>query len=84
MTLNKKGTPEKIDQVVTGDQEFDQLKSKIAEANNLKRCKSCGQLIAKFDVDNKIINIQRKNLDMIAETSNTLIKCPNCSTINSL
>lgn len=82
--LHKKGTPAKLTDVTTSELEFEKLKNKIAQDNNLKRCTSCGQLLAKFDLDNKIINVQRKNLDIIAEVSRAQIKCPNCHQINTI
>lgn len=83
MAINKRGTSHKIQEVVTGDSSFEKLKKKIAEDNNLKRCK-CGQLLAKFDTENKTINIQKKQLDVIADVQNAMIKCPNCFAINIL
>lgn len=82
--IKKKGTPEKILNVVGTEAEFTKLKSKIAADNNLKRCKSCNQLLAKFDSENKIINVQRKNLDLIADVSNTKVRCPHCQQVNIL
>lgn len=81
--IKKQGTPNKITEVVTGDQEFEQLKSKIAKDNNLKRC-SCGQLLAKFDEKGQTMNIQRRNLDIIAKVTKVTIKCPQCQNITSL
>lgn len=82
--LHKKGTPNKIKEVVTGDTNFDALKNKIAKDNNLKRCRSCGQLLAKFDAENKTINVQKKGLDLIAETSSAQIRCPSCGEVNKV
>lgn len=84
MALYKKGTPTKLTDITTSDKEFEKLKSKIALDNNLKRCNVCGQLLAKFDAGNKTINIQRKNLDIIADVTKAQIKCPNCQSINSI
>jgi phage FluMu protein Com len=83
MSLKKRGTPEKIKEVVKGDDEFDQLKKRIAKDNNLKRC-NCGQLLAKFDSDNKTTNIQRKGLDVIANVTSMQVKCPSCGTVNNI
>lgn len=83
MALHKKGTPAKLTDITTSESEFDKLKDKIAKDNNLKRC-TCGQLLAKFDEDNSTMNIQRKNLDIIAKVTNTRIKCPSCSQINEV
>jgi phage FluMu protein Com len=84
MSISKKGTPQKIKEVVTGDTDFDQLKKRIAKDNNLKRCKSCDQLLAKFDSENKTTNIQRKGLDIIADVTNMQVKCPSCGIVNNL
>jgi hypothetical protein len=81
--IKKKGTPEKIKEVVKGDKEFDELKTRIAKTNNLKRC-PCGQLLAKFSEDNKTTNIQRKGLDIIADVTNMQVKCPACGQINNI
>lgn len=83
MALHKKGTPTKLTDVTTSEKKFEELKSKIANDNNLKRC-TCGQLLAKFDSKDKTLNIQRKNMDIIANVSAAEIKCPGCGTITKL
>lgn len=84
MSLKKVGTPKKILSTAASDLEFEQLKNKIAKDNNLKRCTACSQLLAKFDSDNKIINVQKKNLDLIAEVQNVQVRCPKCQQVNFL
>lgn len=81
--IKKLGTPNKISEVVKTDKDFEKLKNKVAKDNNLRRC-DCGTLLAKFDSGNKIINIQKKKLDFIAEISSGQIKCPNCGSVTNL
>lgn len=84
MALKKIGTSQKISEVTASDAEFEKMKSKIALDNNLKRCGSCGQLLAKFDAENQTMNLQRKSLDVIAKVTDLQVKCPKCKHITSI
>ena len=83
MAIDKKGVAVPIQDVTGSLAAFEKLKNQIAQDNNLKRC-VCGQLLAKLDKDSKMLNIKRKNLDLIAEVSEVKIKCPSCHQVTSL
>jgi len=84
MSLKKIGTPEKIIQTTSSQNEFETMKDKIAKENDLVRCHKCGKLIAKRNKHTGTINIQKSKLDVIAKVSEASIKCPKCGEVNKL
>ena len=82
--FEKKGTPNKIGEIAKNDSEFEDLKQKIANENDLIRCSSCSHLLAKKSADGNI-DIQHKKLSAIASNpSNMEIKCPVCQSVNRI
>lgn len=82
MSINKTGDAQKIKTVVSSEQEFEQLKEKIVAGNKLVRCQRCGKLLAK--VDNDLVSVKRKDIDLVAQVNNLSIKCPVCATVNNI
>jgi len=80
--LHKTGAPSKIRTVASSDVEYEKLKEQVVAANNLMRCAKCGKLLAK--VEGNLVNIKRKDVDIIATASELHVKCPVCGTTNSL
>jgi len=80
--IHKTGTPNKIRTVASNEQDFENIKNKIIKHNGLARCIKCGKLLAK--VDNDMVSVKRKDVDIVARASDIQIKCPVCQTTNGL
>jgi len=83
MAIFKYGVVQKIKTVAVNEQEFEQLKEKIISENALVRCHKCGKLLAKAN-ENGLVSIKRKDMDIIARTTELSIKCPVCSATNQV
>ena len=83
MSFRKIGTPGSIRKITKSESEFDLLRLKIAEENNLIRCKSCNKLISKKGLDG-IIDIQHKHLELTVKATEMKIRCPACETVNDI
>lgn len=82
--FKKIGTPSSIAKIATTDVEFNTLRSKIAEENNLIRCQSCDKLISKKGSDGTI-EIQHKHLVAeISKAAKICIQCPVCGNVNNI
>jgi len=84
MTLKKVGTPEKIKNIVTSEEDFEKLKDKIAQENDLARCGNCEKLICKFGDSGTIMNVKKNKLDVIADVKSAFIKCPKCGKVTQV
>jgi phage FluMu protein Com len=82
MPINKTGSPNKIRTVVSSEKDFEHLKEQIVSSNKLARCNKCGKLLAKMD--NDLVSVKRKDIDLIAKVQNLEIKCPVCNTTNQI
>ena len=84
MSLNKTGTPQKIEKVAGSDENFEEMRKKIAEENNLIRCSNCNKLLSKKGQDNTL-DVQHKHLQMVIEAAAKVkIKCPACNQVNDV
>jgi len=83
MAFIKHGSPEAIKDVVSGEEEFEKLRKKIAAENNLIRCSRCAHLLAKSDKDGNI-DLQHRKLILTIKSSNLqgVVKCPYCNQLN--
>lgn len=82
MSFNKVGTPNKIQKVAASDIEFEDMRKKIADENNLIRCTNCNKLLSKRGSD-KSLDVQHKHLQLLIESAAKVkIKCPACEMIN--
>lgn len=82
MSFNKTGTPAKIEKVASTDTDFEDLRKKIAEENNLIRCSNCNKLLSKKGNDSTL-DVQHKHLQLIIESAAKVkIKCPACEQVN--
>jgi len=82
MSINKTGTPQKIEKVANSDQNFEDMRKKIAEENNLVRCSNCNKLLSKKGQDNTL-DVQHKHLQIVIEAAGKVkIKCPTCEQVN--
>ena len=80
--LKKIGIPIKIDKVASTDSEFENLRKKIAEENNLVRCSNCNKLLSKKGPDDTF-EIQHKHLVVsVKKPIEIVIKCPACDQVN--
>ena len=85
MAFKKVGSPGIISKVTTTDPEFNTLRQKIAQENNLIRCSSCDKLISKKGSDGTSIDIQHKHLSMtIINAEKIKIQCPACGQVNNI
>ena len=82
MALQKFGTSQKIKTVVSSEKEYEALREEIVSVNNLVRCTRCGKLLAKMS--NDMVNVKRKDIDIIVRASDVKIKCPVCQTPNDI
>ncbi len=83
MSFQKIGAPGLINKITKSESEFDLIRLKIAEENNLIRCKSCNKLISKRGSDGTV-DIQHKHLELTAKIIEMNIKCPACQAINNI
>ena len=81
--INKTGDIQKIRTVVSNSEDFESLKQDIAKENQLIRCARCGKLLAKTTEDS-LINVKRKDVDLVAKVSSLTISCPVCHEVNTL
>lgn len=85
MSFEKKGTPNKIQKITANDKIFEETRKKIAEDNNLVRCKNCSKLLSKKSEDNSTVDLQHKHLSMIIKDAGFIkIQCPACNQINEI
>ena len=82
MAINKTGVPQRIEEIARNEKEFEQMKEKVAHTNDLVRCISCGKLIAKKSGD--VVDIKRKDLNVVAEKGKVIVACPVCNTKNPI
>ena len=78
--IKKIGVPQKINEIAKNEEEFNQLKERVAKANDLVRCLSCGKLLAKRS--GEVVDIKRKDLNVIAQKGTIMVDCPVCRTKN--
>ena len=81
MGFFKKSTPSKINEVVKTEEDFENLRKRVAEQNNLVRCSECSHLLAKRS-DDGMIDIQHKKVvALVKEAKFVEIQCPICGHI---
>lgn len=81
--LHKTGDAQKILTVASNSADFELLKERIVKENQLVRCIRCGKLLAKTSSDS-MVNIKRKDMDIVAKVSSLTISCPVCKEVNTL
>lgn len=79
MSIEKKGTPEKIAITIVGEDNFDKLYDSISKENNLVKCPGCKKLVSKISID-KTKTLQHKGIKAIVDGKIT-IQCPQCKKI---
>ena len=82
MSLQKFGIAAKIKTVVSSETAFEALRNEIVNTNNLIRCTKCGKLLAKMN--NDMISVKRKDIDLVAKVAEVSLRCPICSTCNEV
>ena len=81
MSFFKKGTPVKIDEVAKTEEDFESLRKRVADQNNLIRCSECSHLLAKKS-DDGVVDIQHKKVvALVKEAKQVEIQCPICRSI---
>lgn len=83
MSFEKKGTPSRIEKVASTDVQFEDLRKKIAEENNLVRCENCSKLLSKKGEDGSV-DLQHKHLALVVKATEMKIKCPACDFVNKV
>jgi DNA-directed RNA polymerase subunit RPC12/RpoP len=84
MSIRKIGTPEKIVDVAKSAEEFETLRKRVANENNLIRCPQCQHLNAKQTADG-VIDIQHKRaIFLIEKPEKMTIKCPACGFLSEI
>ena len=82
MSLDKTGSPNKIEEIAKSAAEFSTMWQKIEKKNDLIKCLQCGHLISKRLENN--ITIKHKKLSAIIKTGEVSLVCPNCNTVNNI